>query len=174
LDAGYTANTPKYGAGDWQYTATDYNDQGNVVRELDERALRAVIDNNAPADQLATITVYNSDISTAGVVVTPAGTLVTDTYGPARWAALKDGTLAWVCRETVRIRALRRLRFLDTSRSRSAGQHSLECPAWQSVVVADLAYSVAPSAGRSDKRQIGRAAEQISRAPVAFRRGSCA
>lgn len=95
--AGYTVNTAKYGAGDWQYTATDYNDQGNVVRELDERALRAVIDTKASADQLATITVYNADIpNAAGAVVTPAGTLVTDTYGPARWAALKDGTLAWV------------------------------------------------------------------------------
>jgi RHS repeat-associated protein len=95
--AGYTVNTAKYGAGDWQYTATDYNDQGNVVRELDERALRAVIDTKASADQLATLTVYNSDIpNAAGDVITPAGTLVTDTYGPARWAALKDGTIAWV------------------------------------------------------------------------------
>ena len=63
--AGYTINTAKYGAGDWQYTSTDYNDQGNPVRELDERALRAVIDNNTPADQLATITVYNPDIKNA-------------------------------------------------------------------------------------------------------------
>ncbi|MEV4263543.1 RHS repeat-associated core domain-containing protein [Kribbella sp. NPDC049584] len=94
---GYTVNTAKYGAGNWQYTSTDYNDQGNVVRELDERALRAVIDTGAAADQLATTTVYNADIpNNAGTIVTPAGTLVTDTYGPARWAALKNGTLAWV------------------------------------------------------------------------------
>ncbi|WP_233712095.1 RHS repeat-associated core domain-containing protein [Kribbella turkmenica] len=98
--AGYTVNTAKYGAGNWQYTATDYDTQGNVVRELDERALRAVIDDNLPAgstvDQLATVTVYNADIKNGDTVVTPAGTLVTDTYGPARWAALKDGTTAWV------------------------------------------------------------------------------
>ncbi|MER7243185.1 RHS repeat-associated core domain-containing protein [Kribbella sp. NPDC000426] len=95
--AGYTINTAKYGAGDWQYTSTDYNDQGNIVRQLDERALRAVIDTSAPADQLATITAYNADIpNNAGTVVTAAGTLVTDTYGPARWAALKNGTLGWV------------------------------------------------------------------------------
>ncbi|WP_410788642.1 hypothetical protein [Kribbella sp. C-35] len=25
-----------------------------------------------------------------------AGTLITDIYGPARWAALKNGTIAWV------------------------------------------------------------------------------
>ncbi|WP_427896470.1 RHS repeat-associated core domain-containing protein [Kribbella sp. GL6] len=96
--ANYTVNTAKYGAGNWQYTATDYNDQGNPVRTLDERALRAVIDTKASADQLASITVYNDDIKNAAgdTVLTPAGTLVTDTYGPARWAALKDGTLAWV------------------------------------------------------------------------------
>ncbi|WP_344222663.1 DNRLRE domain-containing protein [Kribbella sancticallisti] len=99
--AGYTINSANYGAGNWQYTATDYNDQGNVVRELDERALRAVIDDQLPAgaavDQLASLTVYNADIkNAAGAVVTPAGTLVTETYGPARYAALKDGTVRWV------------------------------------------------------------------------------
>jgi RHS repeat-associated protein len=96
--ANYTVNTANYGAGDWQYTATDYNDQGNPARELDERALRAVIDTSASADQLATITVYNPDIKNAAgdTVLTPAGTLVTDTYGPARWAALKNGTIAWI------------------------------------------------------------------------------
>ncbi|WP_281388905.1 RHS repeat-associated core domain-containing protein [Kribbella qitaiheensis] len=100
--SGYTVNTAKYGAGDWQYTSTDYNDQGNTVRELDERALRAVIDASMPSgasvDQLATLTVYNSDIKNAAedTVVTPAGTLVTDTYGPARFATLKDGTVKWV------------------------------------------------------------------------------
>jgi large repetitive protein len=96
--AGYTVNTANYGAGDWQLTATDYNDQGNVVRQLDQRALRAVIDTQTPADQLASFTVYNPDIKNAAgdTVLTPAGTLITDTYGPARWAALKSGALAWV------------------------------------------------------------------------------
>lgn len=98
----YTVNTAKYGAGDWQYTATDYNDQGNTVRELDERALRSVIDGSMPpgasVDQLANVTVYNADIKNAAgdTVVTPAGTLVTDTYGPSRFAALKDGTVQWI------------------------------------------------------------------------------
>jgi RHS repeat-associated protein len=99
--AGYTVNTAGYGAGNWQYTSTDYNTQGNVIRELDERALRAVIDNAMPpgatVDQLATVTLYNADIKNAtGTVLTPSGTLVTDTYGPARYAAPKNGTVAWV------------------------------------------------------------------------------
>jgi RHS repeat-associated protein len=102
--SGYTVNTTKYGAGDWQYTATDYNDQGSIVRSLDERALRQILDSQtteepvsgAMVDQLATLTVYNQDISNASAVVTPAGTLVTDTYGPARNAALKDGSVKWV------------------------------------------------------------------------------
>ncbi len=98
--AGYIVNTADYGAGDWQYTSTDYNDQGNVVRELDERALRTMIDSNLPpgaADERASLTVYNLDIKdTSGKVLTPAGTLVTDTYGPVRSAALKNGSIAWV------------------------------------------------------------------------------
>ncbi|WP_232828391.1 DUF6531 domain-containing protein [Kribbella monticola] len=100
--AGYTVNTAKYGAGDWQYTSTDYNDLGNVTRELDERALRTVIDNAVPAgasaDQLATVNVYNADVKNAAgdTVVTPAGTLVTDSYGPSRYATVKDGTTKWV------------------------------------------------------------------------------
>lgn len=97
---GYTVNTAKYGAGAWQHTATDYNAQGNVVRELDERALRLIVDGQLPSgassDQLATSTVYNADIVNGATVVTPAGTLVTDTYGPARTAALRDGSLRWL------------------------------------------------------------------------------
>ncbi|WP_238161880.1 RHS repeat-associated core domain-containing protein [Kribbella antibiotica] len=100
--AGYTVNTAKFGAGAWQLSATDYNEEGNAVRELDERALRVLVDGQLPAgasaDQLATVTVYNLEIKNAAgdAVLTPAGTLVTDTYGPARYAALKDGTTAWV------------------------------------------------------------------------------
>ncbi|WP_344209850.1 RHS repeat-associated core domain-containing protein [Kribbella sancticallisti] len=100
--SGYTINTAKYGAGDWQYTSTDYNEQGNTVRELDERALRAVIDGSLPSgasvDQVASLMVYNSEIRNAGgdTVLTPAGTFVTDTYSPSRFAALKDGTIKWI------------------------------------------------------------------------------
>ena len=97
---GYTVNTATYGAGDWQYTATDYNAQGNTVRELDELALRLVIDGQVATgavDQYASLTVYNPDILGVGnAVVTPAGTLVTDTYSPARNAALANGTVVWV------------------------------------------------------------------------------
>ncbi|GAB2993771.1 hypothetical protein GCM10027184_55350 [Saccharothrix stipae] len=97
---GYTVNTAKHGAGAWQHTATDYNAQGNVVRELDERALRLVLDGGMPsgasADQLATLTVYNADVVNGSTVVTPAGTLVTDTYGPTRTAALRDGSPHWL------------------------------------------------------------------------------
>ena len=100
--SGYTVNTAKYGAGDWQYTSTDYNELGNVTRGLDERALRKVIDNAVPAgasaDQLASVNVYNADIKNAAgdAVVTPAGTLVTDAYGPSRYATVKDGSTKWV------------------------------------------------------------------------------
>ncbi|MCG8927447.1 RHS repeat-associated core domain-containing protein [Lentzea sp. CC55] len=79
---GYTVNTAEFGAGAWQYTATDYNAKGNEVRELDQRALRLIIDGqHSAADQLASITVYNQD-----------ETLITDTYGPVVTATLRNGT----------------------------------------------------------------------------------
>ncbi|HVK26230.1 MAG TPA: DNRLRE domain-containing protein, partial [Actinokineospora sp.] len=97
---GYTVDTAKFGAGAWQLTATDYDTQGNVVRVLDERALRQVVDDALPSgatvDQLATLTVYNAEVKVGETVLTPAGTLVTDAFGPTRSALLRDGTRAWV------------------------------------------------------------------------------
>ncbi|NMM34303.1 MAG: RHS repeat protein, partial [Phycicoccus sp.] len=96
-DQGYTVNTASYGAGAWQITATDYDILGNTVRELDSDAtntVTAAAGAGAPLDPgqvaaLSTQTFYNTDIKdTTGKVVTPAGTLVTDTYGPVRTAAL--------------------------------------------------------------------------------------
>lgn len=81
---GYTVNTASFGAGSWQLTATDYDERGNVVRELDRSATaraRAEQLSAGAVDQLATVTVYD-----------PTGTLVTDSYGPARWAVLGDGS----------------------------------------------------------------------------------
>jgi RHS repeat-associated protein len=102
---GYTVNTAKYGSGAWQYTASDYDAQGNEVRDLDVRALRLIIDDQLPAgasaDQLATLTSYNQDIKSGETVVTPAGTLVTDVYGPTREATLRDGSLQWLRTHTV-------------------------------------------------------------------------
>ncbi|MGW6444039.1 DNRLRE domain-containing protein [Lentzea sp. NPDC055074] len=104
-DEGYTVNTAKHGSGAWQYTASDYNAQGNEVRALDVRALRLIVDDRLPAgasaDQLATLTGYNQDIKSGETVVTPAGTLVTDVYGPAREATLRDGSLRWLRTHTV-------------------------------------------------------------------------
>jgi RHS repeat-associated protein len=97
--AGYTINTASYGAGAWQPTSTDYDALGNVVRSLDAGAIAAVVAGGNPgaADQLSTTTVYNpADIlATDGTVLAPAGSRVTDTYGPARLVTLAgttDGT----------------------------------------------------------------------------------
>lgn len=96
---GYTVNTASYGAGQWQVTATGYDTHGNVIRELDASAIAktgafgttGLEEGETPwgADQvanLASVTVYNvQDVTHAdGTVLAPAGTLVTDTYGPAR------------------------------------------------------------------------------------------
>lgn len=109
-DQGRVLNTASYGAGDWQPTATRYDAGGRVVGSWDAGAvaqLRAqtAASGNTPAaadvDSYGTITRYNADITTstaltwtppgqaaqtiaAGTVITPAGTLVTDTWAPAR------------------------------------------------------------------------------------------
>jgi RHS repeat-associated protein len=85
---GYTVNTASYGAGQWLRTSTDYDAQGNITRQLDAGAITRVTAEGIPADAadlLATKTYYNQDLTdSTGAVVTPAGTVVTDTYGPAR------------------------------------------------------------------------------------------
>ena len=94
---GYTLNTASYGAGDWQLTATDYDDHGNIIRSWDERAIAGIRSSNLPGGAAATdsasLTYYNTDISNAGTVVTPAGTLITDAYGPVHDVTGADGTI---------------------------------------------------------------------------------
>ena len=42
---GYTIDTASFGAGDWQYSATDFDTNGNVTRTLGEGATREVLTN---------------------------------------------------------------------------------------------------------------------------------
>jgi RHS repeat-associated protein len=96
-ELGYTVNTASYGAGAWQVTSATYDDQGNVIRALDAGGVKAATADPTHADNYATITRYNPDIKNgSGVVLTPAGTLVTDEWGPAREATLNDWTDQWV------------------------------------------------------------------------------
>lgn len=101
---GRVVNTAAFGAGDWQVTATRYDSGGRTVHELDQKAtaqLRALTAAQGQLateviDSYATITRYNADITAAtaithdggtiaaGTVLTPAGTLVTDVWEPAR------------------------------------------------------------------------------------------
>ncbi|MGJ9422641.1 DNRLRE domain-containing protein [Aeromicrobium sp. CF3.5] len=98
-ELGYTVNAGSYGAGAWRVTATDYDQTGNVVRELDPGAItniRAAVDPLGPeqVDSMSTQTIYNQPITNnSGATVVEAGTLVTDTIEPSRSAALKDGTV---------------------------------------------------------------------------------
>jgi YD repeat-containing protein len=98
-DLGYTVNTASYGAGAWLVTATDYDGEGNVIRELDASATQAARAtpglSAAQVDAMATRTVYNTEVkNTEGMVVLPANTRVTDTYGPTRLVALGNGAQA--------------------------------------------------------------------------------
>ncbi|WP_084125783.1 DNRLRE domain-containing protein [Demequina sp. NBRC 110054] len=104
-DEGYTVNTASYGAGAWQFTADEYDEDGRIVRTLDAAATAYLIGQSAlndgqpvtveEANSVATITRYNHDIVAtadiawdggtiaAGTVLVPAGSLVTDTWAPA-------------------------------------------------------------------------------------------
>ncbi len=109
---GYTLNTAAHGAGNWQLTATDYDTGGRVIRTLDQRAIdqiRTLVGAGQTVDvnSYATITRYNPEITATsaithnsgtiavGTVLTPAGTLVTDTWAPAAPAGT-DGALVRV------------------------------------------------------------------------------
>jgi RHS repeat-associated protein len=98
-DLGYTVNTASYGAGAWLVTATDYDAEGNVIRELDASATAAARAtpgmSAAQVDAMSTRTYYNAEVKTTeGVVVLPGNSRITDTYGPTRMVALADGTQA--------------------------------------------------------------------------------
>ena len=98
-DLGYTVNTATFGAGAWLVTATDYDGEGNVIRELDASATATARDtpglSPAQVDAMSTRTYYNAEVKTTeGVVVLPGNSRVTDTYGPTRMVVLADGTQA--------------------------------------------------------------------------------
>ncbi|MGW6196943.1 RHS repeat-associated core domain-containing protein [Kribbella sp. NPDC055110] len=99
-DDGVTLNTADFGAGAWQYSASERDEWSNVTRSLDQRAIRQILDNTLPAsaaDLLATNSVYNEEIRNAdGVTIVAAGTRLTDTYGPVRNAATPSGTVRLV------------------------------------------------------------------------------
>ena len=98
---GYTVNTAAFGAGAWQLTASDYDSRGNVVRELDSTALATVMAANLPAginaDQLATLTTYNTEDIVVSGSLTAAGALIKESFGPARHALVKDSSAAGPC-----------------------------------------------------------------------------
>lgn len=89
---GYTVNTAEYGAGQWLYTALEFDDGHRVVRELDAAATvfltdQASANDGQPAaedliNSVASITRYNEEF-TVGSVTVPAGTRVTDEWAPA-------------------------------------------------------------------------------------------
>lgn len=104
--AGYTTNTASYGAGQWLYSYTRYDGHGNVVFTMSpdgisrHAAAEAAAGVNLLPAPYGTTTVYN-DTTTgttppAGLPAnTAAGSVVTDTYGPARDVVLPDGTTMW-------------------------------------------------------------------------------
>lgn len=92
-DLGYTVNTASHGANQWLVTSTDYDGNDNIIRTLDASAALTARDNatltDAQVDALSTQTLYNlEEKNAAGEVILPAGSRVTDTFGPQRQVAL--------------------------------------------------------------------------------------
>ena len=83
-DQGYTIHQGRYGAGQWQLTATIYDATDNVIEAWDTRATAAIRDgaivNIAAA---ATSTKYNDALMDGDTILVPAGTRVTDVLTPA-------------------------------------------------------------------------------------------
>ncbi|NCT92769.1 DNRLRE domain-containing protein, partial [Cellulomonas sp. APG4] len=109
-DQGRVVNTAAFGAGAWQLTSTRYDTAGRVTHELDQGAIAQLRALDGPADaatinSYATITRYNADVTAKetithdggsiaqGAVLTPAGTLVTDVWSPAREVTRPDGSV---------------------------------------------------------------------------------
>lgn len=98
---GYVTDTATFGAGQWLYGYTDYDELGNVVFTLGQHATAKILadakagtsDNVA---SLGTTTIYNSDSTSSAPLPgqpghTPAGAVVTDVYAPARTVTMTEG-----------------------------------------------------------------------------------
>lgn len=92
-DQGYTVNAGAFGAGQWQLGAVDYDEHGNVVRALDPAGIAAV---RAAAAELGDGQSVDADAYATLTRYSPDGLDVLDQWGPARQAALADGSLGWV------------------------------------------------------------------------------
>lgn len=99
---GYTIHEGSYGAGAWQWTANVYGDKDNIVQSWDARAVEQLRTGGmTDIDSASTQTVYNTDITNAaGDVITPAGTLVVQTRGPARTLIDEAGLEVWARPQT--------------------------------------------------------------------------
>ena len=90
---GRILNTAAFGAGQWLYTATTYDEHDNIVRSLDAADIAAIQAGQLNAAMAGDLTVYNNEIKVGEDVVLPAGTVITDTYATARWIRDASGSL---------------------------------------------------------------------------------
>ena len=90
-DRGYTTNTAAYGAGQWLYTDTEYDTNGTVVRELDNGDIANVLGDGVDKTTVGTKYVYAA-VMNGSTETIPAGSVLTDVYGPARTVVLADGS----------------------------------------------------------------------------------
>jgi len=96
-DDGRTTNTAEYGTGKWLLTAAEYDDKDNVLRSWNALDITNIRDKDVPAATAGTTYVYDAVKNSADVVTIPAGSVLTETFGPARNAVVNtDGTMALI------------------------------------------------------------------------------
>lgn len=103
---GRTVNTADYGADRWQLTAADYDEHDNIIRSLGAGDIAAIVDQEIAPSDAGSINVYGPVKNSLDEVTIPAGTVLTETYGPARLAVISDtgglaGETKWVRPHTV-------------------------------------------------------------------------
>jgi large repetitive protein len=95
-DDGRVVNTAEYGAGGWQLTGTNYDTHDNPILTLDASDIAAIKSNDLLPSQAGSVTVYNDEVTDgSGAVILAAGSVVSDTYGTARWIRDASGKLVW-------------------------------------------------------------------------------
>ncbi|MGV8886355.1 MAG: RHS repeat domain-containing protein [Microbacteriaceae bacterium] len=105
---GLEVNSATYGSGKWLVTSNEYDADGNYVAHLGAAEIQQALAEVAagatfvPASKQE-LTRYNSPVLNPDPELPPliaANTFVTDTWSAPFWAALSNGTTAWVVTHT--------------------------------------------------------------------------
>lgn len=87
---GRTINTSEFGANRWLMTSSTFDEFDNLVREIGASDIAALQDGNLSYTNAGTIYVYDAVENDLGEVTIPAGSVMTESFGPARFAVVNE------------------------------------------------------------------------------------